>query len=77
MEVLIKAGCDVIARGGSAQCMAHHLAALNGHPECLEVLIKAGCDLMAKAGWYTALDLAKIHKKADCVALLLRVGCRR
>ena len=28
--------------------MAHHLAAQEGHPECLEVLIKAGCDVMAK-----------------------------
>ena len=28
--------------------MAHHLAAQEGHLECLEVLIKAGCDVMAE-----------------------------
>ena len=56
--------------------MAHHLAAREGHLECLKLLIKAGCDVMAKDRYQMmAHHVAAQGGHPECLEVLIKAGC--
>mmetsp|Transcript_9805 Transcript_9805/g.25210 ORF Transcript_9805/g.25210 Transcript_9805/m.25210 type:complete len:230 (+) Transcript_9805:3-692(+) len=75
LTALLERGIANIEAKGDDQMTALHLAASEGHPECLEVLIKAGSDLMAKDDDdRTALHLAAREGHPECLEVLIKAG---
>ena len=71
LAVLIENGADIHAVN-PAGCTGLHLAAWNGHVDCVRQLIKAGCLLDAKAvdGKTALMKAAQLGKEAAAKALV-------
>ena len=77
LEVLLKAGADVNAKGKGGATPLHSAAAFNPSPAVLEVLLKAGADVNAKPkhGGGTPLHSAAAFNPSPAVLeLLLKAG---
>ena len=57
------------------RCTALMLAALMGHADTVKLLLESGAEMNARdSAEYTALSLAKAHKKSDVVKILEKAG---
>jgi hypothetical protein len=72
-QLLLQAGADVIAKGGSDSLTALHLAANNGNARLVQLLLQAGAEVDARSA---ADSLTPLHyaASAEVVQLLLQAG---
>jgi len=76
LKLLLRGGADVNCRANMhARSTPLHLAAFNGHEECVRVLMENNADITIADGYgRTPLQLAEYGKKHAVIKLLMDTG---